>query len=180
MKPSVPRFARLRVALAATFALAGVLVACQATLPTDAEIESMDVATATRRAQELAKATHAETTIVYTIDGDTATTAEAVALPASTIGSVKIVNGRPRKPTRIDVITRRLSSKEPVMIKRGAFSGLILIDGVRATQSQLAALDRNAIESVEVLKGFAAQQLYHEPEAAQGVIVVMTKRGGAR
>lgn len=126
MKRGVPRFARLRGGFAAAFAIAGVLVACQATLPSNAEIERMDAAAATPAVRELAKTTRSE--------------------PLSN------------------------PSKAP-------FAGLIFIDGVRATESQLNALGRDRIESVDVLKGAHAVQQYGD-EAANGVITIRTKRGG--
>lgn len=57
------------------------------------------------------------------------------------------------------------------------FNGLIVIDGARADRGALARLTPAEIESVEVLKGGAAQQLYPEPEAANGVIVIKTVKG---
>ncbi len=117
MKPSVPRFARLRGGLAAAFAVAGVLVACQATLPTDAAIG------------------------------------------------------------RIDVAPKRSAASDPL---KAPFSGLIFIDGVRATDSQMKALARDQIESIDVIKGAYAAQEYNNPEAAKGVIAIKTKRGGAK
>jgi bla regulator protein BlaR1 len=148
MKPSVPRFARLRGGLAAVFALGGVLVACQATLPTDAEIERMDVATATRAAQQLAPAQRT----AFMRDGSA---------------------GRTETPAGAS-----LPFQNQANAKKEAFTGIILIDGVRSTNSQMMALDRNEISSVEVIKGPAAAQLYNDPAAAKGVIVIVTKHGG--
>jgi Outer membrane receptor for ferrienterochelin and colicins len=55
------------------------------------------------------------------------------------------------------------------------FTGLIFIDGARATDAEMKSLDAKQIESVEVLKGVAAEQLYG-PGAANGVITIKTKR----
>jgi bla regulator protein blaR1 len=115
MKHRVPRFARLRGGLAAAVALTGVLVACQASLPSDATVRPANVSAA------------------------------ANATPVST---------------------------------KNAFAGLIFIDGTRASDGQMKALDRTQIESVEVLKGAAAVAAYAEPEAANGVITIKTKRSG--
>jgi hypothetical protein len=208
MKPNAPRFARLRSGLAAVFAVAGLLVACQATLPTDAEIEHMDVADATRTARELAKAKHADTSVAYTVDGRTVSTADAAALAADAIDKVEIVTGPLGAPTRINIQRRKrpfttasgdsdrvqrtaltregtarqtdtVSALTPLATTNKApFTGLVFIDGVRSTMSQVKALDQRQIESVEVLKGAYAAQEYGDPEAAQGVIVIKTKRGG--
>jgi beta-lactamase regulating signal transducer with metallopeptidase domain len=205
MKPRTPRFAHARGGLASVLALGGVLVACQATLPTDAEIERMDVATATRTAHELAKAKGIDTAVAYTIDGRTATKSEASALAPSALGGVQIVTSPQGAPTRINVQTKKLASAtaagdsgrglrrrqgstgDPVddaltsprvanVNAEGHFTGLIFIDGVRSTESQMRLLDRKQIESVEILKGAAAAQAYSDPEAANGVITIKTKR----
>jgi beta-lactamase regulating signal transducer with metallopeptidase domain len=54
--------------------------------------------------------------------------------------------------------------------------GMLVIDGVRAEPSALRALRPDQIESIEILKGPAATQLYSEPEAARGVIRITTRR----
>ena len=59
----------------------------------------------------------------------------------------------------------------------GGFEGLLVIDGVVTDASALRTLDADRIESVEVLKGAAAAQVYDDPRAAQGVIRITTKRG---
>jgi beta-lactamase regulating signal transducer with metallopeptidase domain len=53
---------------------------------------------------------------------------------------------------------------------------LIFINGVKATYADVKALNVNAIESVEVLKGAAAARAYADPAAANGVIVIATKK----
>jgi len=210
MKRSVPRFAPLRGGLAAAFALAGVLVACQATLPTDAEIERMDVAAATRTARELAKAKHADTAVTYTVDGAKATLSDVSALAPSELGRVQIVTGTPGTGSQVNIDTRRLPPRTPARelgrtqrtarvpdvvaplvdsttgaapspsMSKVTFTGLIFIDGVRSTESQMRLLDRKQIESVDVLKGPYAAQEYGDPDAAKGVIAIRTKRGGAK
>jgi hypothetical protein len=220
MRPTTPRFARLRAGLAASLALCGVLAACEATLPTDADIEQMNVASATKTAHALAQARHADTTITYTIDGRAATLSEAKVRSDSELADVQMVMARDGKGTQINLKTkqavnemirtslaagsadtfriRRRSTADglggepatavaglvgsPTALKTGsktAFTGLILIDGVRSTESQMRALGPTAIESVEVLKGVAAAQEFADPAAAKGVIVIKTKRGGS-
>lgn len=56
------------------------------------------------------------------------------------------------------------------------FEGLLLIDGVRTDADRLRDLHPDRIESIEVLKGRAAERLYSEPEAAHGVILITTRR----
>lgn len=217
MKPTIPRFARLRAGLAASFALCGVLAACEASLPTDADIERMDVASAAKTAHELAQARHADTTVTYTIDGADATFAEAKVRAGSELSNVQVVMARNGKPTQINLKTRQAVNEKirtvvydiadsggvrrpasaygiagewtpvvgllgsPAAVKtpsKTAFTGLIVIDGIRSTESQMRSLGPTQIESVEVLKGAAAAQEYADPEAVKGVIVIKTKRGG--
>lgn len=52
----------------------------------------------------------------------------------------------------------------------------ILIDGTRATQTELAALNARDIETISVLKDAAASAIYGA-QAAYGVILIQTKRG---
>src|SRR5699024_8120193 len=61
----------------------------------------------------------------------------------------------------------------------GSLSGsspYILIDGVRATQSELSAMNPDAIKNISVLKDAAASAIYGA-HAAYGVILVETKNG---
>ena len=210
MKRTVPRFVQLRGSLAATIVLAGLLIACQATLPTDAEIERMDVAAATRTARELAKATHADTNVNYTVNGVMATLSQASSLTPGVVDRVRIVTAPAGKPTQINIETRKqpmaaalgdsvrtnvavplqdgfaepmgtLAARAPRAERsKVAFTGLLFIDGVRATEGQMRALDPKEIASVDVLKGIAAAQYLNDPAAANGVIVIKTKRGGAK
>jgi beta-lactamase regulating signal transducer with metallopeptidase domain len=52
---------------------------------------------------------------------------------------------------------------------------LLLIDGRKSTEAALAALDPKDIASMEVYKGEKGAQLFGDPAAASGVIVVTTK-----
>ena len=61
-------------------------------------------------------------------------------------------------------------------LSRRSFDGILLVDGVRVDQSALDKLNGENIESVEVLKGAAALRLYTDPAAANGVILIKTKR----
>jgi hypothetical protein len=219
MKPTTPRFALVRAGLAASLALCGVLAACEASLPTDADIERMDVASATKTAHQLAQARHADTAVAYTIDGQAATLAQAKVRADSGLEDVQLVVGRDGKATQINVKTRQAVNEKirtnliaeladstrvrrrtsidgvdgelrtpvaelvgsPAAVKppsKTAFTGLIYIDGVRSTDGQMRSLLPTQIESVEVLKGAAAAQEFADPDAARGVIVIKTKRGG--
>ncbi|HEX2166719.1 MAG TPA: M56 family metallopeptidase, partial [Longimicrobiales bacterium] len=56
---------------------------------------------------------------------------------------------------------------------------LIIVDGVIVDESfSLNRLAPDVIESIEVIKGAAALQLYEDPRAANGVIHITTRTGG--
>ena len=57
-----------------------------------------------------------------------------------------------------------------------AFDGLLIVDGVITSSSALSSMSPDRIESVEVVKGDAANRLYNDPRAANGVIVIKTKK----
>jgi len=54
-------------------------------------------------------------------------------------------------------------------------SALLFVDGKEIPASRLGALDSERIESIEIMKGPPAVAVYG-PRAAEGVIVVRTKR----
>lgn len=58
------------------------------------------------------------------------------------------------------------------------FAGIILVDGKRTESSAMKQLDPSTIQSIEVIKGARATELYPgDPAAAQGVIQITTKSG---
>jgi len=67
-------------------------------------------------------------------------------------------------------------SREVELVSK-TFLGVVFIDGVRADRMAMARLTPDQIESVEVIKGAAAASMYREPEAVNGVIRVITKKG---
>jgi outer membrane receptor protein involved in Fe transport len=173
MKPSIPRFAPLRAGLAAVFAFAGLLIACQSTLPSEEQIDRMNVAT---RTAEMAKATQADTTSTDTVESAKATIVDSTVVA---LDRARVITPPPSEPTRVDILIRIPAPAPEADVIREPFVPLIFIDGVRATMSEMNALDRERIESVEVLKGRHAEWYYGDPEAAKGVITITTKRGGS-
>ena len=55
-----------------------------------------------------------------------------------------------------------------------AFTGILIVDGVRADQSLMKEIPSDRIQSVTVFKGAQAVALYG-PDGAKGVIVIKTK-----
>jgi len=66
-----------------------------------------------------------------------------------------------------------LISADSTPLKR-AFEGLIFVDGVKATEEAMK-MSPDRIQSIEVIKGAAAEKLYG-PEGAKGVIRITTKK----
>ena len=189
--PRWPRTRALALGALATLALVG---ACEARMPTAAEIDALDV----RRAEAVLPAGSQQ--VVYMIDGRVATPAEAHALAAESILQIDVSKGGPGS-SEVAIITRAGAAAARddsppivvpadttpgarVMVRRlnGASarpesSPIILIDGVRADAAALQALRTDQIERVDVIKGAAARQLFNEPQADQGVIRVTTKAG---
>lgn len=200
MTPRPVRLAPVRAASLAAIAAVALLAACEAALPTAAEVERMDAASATAGAQRMKVLSPDDSLTTYTIDGERASAEQANLLAPEEIASVEVVkrdgSGEIRITTRSAAAAAGLPLSEGTRMrlrtersdsagaadgvtfesKERIFTGLIFIDGVRADQAAMRALSPDAIESVEVIKGPAATQRYPEPEAANGVIRITTKR----
>lgn len=70
---------------------------------------------------------------------------------------------------------RRLRSS-----KGEPFNGVLLLDGVRVDNEELAHIAPGEIVSVEVVKGDAARKLYADSAAANGVILIKTRSGAKK
>lgn len=199
MKPQVPRFAFARASVAATFGIVSLVAACATALPTDADIQKMDVASAEKSARDLSLITGST---VYTVDGAPATEAAAKAIPPSRLATVNVVRATDGTPSQIAITTKTPDGKAATVTVSGRGRGriggpgdstglftkltsaaesspLLLIDGVRSEKSALSKLNKESIESVEILKGTAAAAEYG-PDAEHGVIVVKTKSGAKK
>lgn len=215
-RPSRHPYAR-GAALAALAGLA-ILAACEAKLPTSAEIEQMDLSAAEHSAREAAFVrVVSDSTAVFRVDGVRVTAEQAHTLPADRIAAIEMQRSRSGgtggevrittkdhaaaagdAPKGTAVLFRqteevpdslrtmrfhvRATPGSPVQIvtaESNRFAGLIYIDGVRASRAAMSALRPDQIESLEVIKSARAAALYAEPEAANGVIRIKTKRGGA-
>jgi hypothetical protein len=182
MTARMPRWPRTRaLALSALSALA-LVGACEARMPTAAEIDALDV----RRAEAVIPAANQET--VYTVDGRVVTAAEARAIAAESIVRLVVTKGGTgANQIAITTLAGAASSSTPavaeaeraqVAARRGSESSpIILIDGVRSDEAALKALRPDQIQHVDVIKGAAARQLFNELQADQGVIRVITKAG---
>lgn len=86
-----PKFARATGSVLAACSLALFALACEAKLPTTAEVDSMDVSAAESAAQHLALVGPADSLVIYTIDGRAATAQEAHALSPGDIARIEVL-----------------------------------------------------------------------------------------
>ncbi|HET9011951.1 MAG TPA: M56 family metallopeptidase [Gemmatimonadaceae bacterium] len=204
MKPITKRFALVRSGALCGAAALSLVVACEARVPTSAEIQSMDVAGAERTAARtgLIDAIHGVKTEFY-VNGAKVTAAEAHAVPASDIATVDVRKGKGAGDASVISIRTVATSAggmkyrsaspdgapspagvglkgqhDKMMSSHDTFSGIVLIDGARADAAAFHRLDPQDIVAVEIIKGDAAAQLSSEPAAKSGIVKVTTK--GAR
>ncbi len=131
----------------------------------------------------------------YLVDQKEVPREVALALKAEDVAAVEVVrapgqraklmistlNAPVREQPEPAIRVRRRQGTELMEKKMFNSSPLFLIDGVRSTEAALKALDRSAIESIEVLKGRAVLEAfpsYTAEELAGGVISVKMKRTG--
>ena len=201
MRPSITRFTRVRARALCAVAALSLIVACEAKMPTSAEIQAMDVSSAEKSAMTngLIDA-HAGAPDFY-VNGALVTMAEAHAIPAGDIASVNVEKGvAAGQHSTIHIWTvgkaadgmMHVSAQpaggvaevhstmkglhEKLMGSSHGFAGVLLIDGVRSDAGALHRLDPKTIASVEVIKGAAAMAMSNDPAAAEGVVKVVTKR----
>lgn len=192
---------RLAVVALATVAF---VAACESRLPTDAEVEAMDATMIERRVvgapaagatplryvidgkpatPEAAKALPASAIAgLEVVRGEVSevrvTTRDAVTLEAARTASPLPVD---RSLEGVSLVLRKDSTAAgdaPRMLVRGspseAFTGVLIVDGVRVERGRLEDFPPDRIESVTVIKGVQAVTLYG-PDGAKGVIVIKTK-----
>ena len=205
MKHSRTRFALLRTGALCAFACLSLAVACEARMPTSAEVDAMTVADAEKAAVSAKllaeKQSHDR---VYVVDDRAVTEAEAHALVASKIATID-VRGRKSAldkdqvfittldklapPTGDNLMKMKMAMRTRVLSDSGlkpldekrqlskkSFDGIVMVDGVVSPLSALEDLKLSGrIESVNVIKGAAAARFSSEPAALNGIIMVKTK-----
>lgn len=200
------RIAVVRAAGLGALGALALLAACDTRMPTSAEIDEMDVAGAEAQAERLALTSEGED-VTYLVDGVEVSAEEARALAPDRIATVEVVKAagveggiirlRTRSGPSLSADTLIIEgSKETasVTIRRvshgktgSGFDGLLIVDGVIVSPTvdgeaidllRAAGIDPSRIERIEVIKGAAASQVYDDPRAARGVIIVTTKGGG--
>ncbi len=216
MKNTKPRFTLVRSATLGALAALSILVACEAKLPTSADVEKMDVASAEQALVQSKLLDEAGAkNVMYKVDGFVVTADEAHALSASDIATVNVSKGkwkttkdrgteytsvnittgaaggkgaladvllpppprqglRLRPPMSVTADSMKINTEHGTLTNK-TFAGLLYVDGVIKTNSTLATLSPETIESVEVIKGQAATKISSDPAAANGVIRITTK-----
>jgi beta-lactamase regulating signal transducer with metallopeptidase domain len=202
MRPTIKRFTPLRVAALCAAAGLSLAAACEARVPTSAEIQSMDAASAERVAGKvgLMEAMHDGATPEFYVNDVRVSAAEAHAIPANDIATVNVEKGKGNASfIRIRTVAAttdglkyrsgapagsveanaaasmpRSGLHDKVAASNHEFGGIILINGVRANAATLHALDPKSIAGVEVIKGTAAAAS-SDPAAKNGIIKVTLK-----
>lgn len=205
MTPLKSRFTPARVvALTAVAALLAV-VACESRVPTQAEVTSMDAASAERSAVGVKLVAESGTGPLFLVDGVTMPAEQAKAIPAERIATVNVTKGQGTEPSVIAITTKaagdkgsvsrvKITGELPLIAKLVAereasgkplpskepFHGLLMIDGVKSTMAQMTALAPADIEMVNIVKGDAAKAESTDPAAAFGIIKITTKKHATR
>ncbi len=203
MKNAQPRFTIARTGALAAVAMLAVAMACEARLPTSAEVQNMDAAGAE---QALVKSKimldeKSAQNMIYRVDGVVVSAAAAHAIAPERIATVNVMKGymtlpHPDTITWMNIVTtdgqtsgvrmkvaysanealqQKRAEERGTMLPRKQFDGILFVDGKRAPQDALASLSPESIESVTVLKGAAAMKFSSDPAAANGIIQVVTK-----
>ena len=105
MTSRVSKFAMTRWVAGAVVAGVALIAACESKLPTSAQIEKTDAATATKQAAEVGLVSAAR--VKYTVDGKQATELEAKKLTAGEIARVEVLKAvLPQDSSEVRVVTR--------------------------------------------------------------------------
>lgn len=172
-----------------------VLAACEARLPTSADVAEMDVASAQRTAAKVGFVrTPSGHDVDYFINGVRSTSEQANSLDAKQIASVEVVkseNAAGRDTIYVTTLDRIPASDSAALLRasskvldakslagvrtmrlRDDVQPVYLIDGRRATMAEFSALKPSDIRSVNVYK---KDRTGIDPDAANGVISIETR-----
>ena len=201
MEPARHRFARTQVSVAAMLAGIAILAACEAKSPTASDIDRLSATSAESAAHKLGLIRR-DTTMAYVVNGVPVSAQEARAVPAADIeqmeiakrkegggtititkkGGVNLERKRPVVDTSLaEAVTARAADAHgglpTTTLRLGADTAVVwFVDGVQVDYATgIRSLDRNSVESVEVLKGPAASQAFDVP-LGKAVVSIRTKR----
>lgn len=186
-----PRFRRTRILAGTLAATAAVLAACEAKLPTAAEVAALDVQGMERRTATVIDPRGRDTTaVIYIVDGKPMSGNIAKAIAGDSIAELRVSKaGGDSSVIRVTTVKGAkgadLTPRTVVGVKitpngtgtpSAEFTGLYLVDGVISDAATMKSLSPDRIASVSVLKGPAAATKYKDPRAANGVIEITTKK----
>jgi hypothetical protein len=177
MKHDISTRGRVRGSVIAVLGFAALVAGCEGKMPTAAEVEKMDVASASSRLG-------ADPAAIYVVDQKVVTKAEAMGLKPENIASIEVVKRTDYSTDPVKFVIRTREGVASTMTDVHGFPAsasppLVLLNGVSVDESVLKGLDRNDIESVEVIKGKAAIKQFGD-RGKNGVIVIVTKAGTQR
>lgn len=175
MKTNSTKRSMLRAGVFGTAAALALLAACEAKVPTGPEIQAMDVASAERAATsaQMLRKTQLDSALYY-VDGKAVDGKTANALTPDEIATISITKGAGARSEI--VITTKAAAKAGSGERLSLGDPLVFIDGVKANQAQLKALDPKQIVTINVIKGAAAEAMSSDPAAKNGIIKVITKQ----
>lgn len=101
MHPASIRFPRVRLAALSAAGALAILAACEAAVPTDATVASLDASAARRAAETMGGRADS---VVYIVDGKPLTAAEAGSVKAEEIARVNVLKGTKLAGVRADTI----------------------------------------------------------------------------
>jgi beta-lactamase regulating signal transducer with metallopeptidase domain len=203
MKPTRPNHVHLRAAVLFVCAGVSLLAACEAKVPTAAEISSMDVASAQHSVMQAKMMDErAMANVTFYLNGTKVTAREAHAVTPNQIATVRVEKGQTDSPTILittngqppvaETATERSALKRlhETLHGKGSdatgntklrmpapeaiTSGLIFLNGTRIDAAAFKRLNPTQFATVEIIKGPEATKLYSDPAAANGVIKLTT------
>ena len=189
MTPKPLRYPLVRALSTGALASLALLAACEAKMPTNAEVSGMTAASVT---SIVGNAALMDTTAAtYFVDGKELTKAQANSIAPDSIASVSVL----KKPTGSEIrIMTRSAAKEndlrttplaqgaaptgrpDVAVNGAGFTGLLVVDGVARESTGINSITPDQIVSMNVIKGPAATAKYSDPRAANGVIEITTRK----
>ena len=198
MHPRSPRHPLLRGVTVALIGVAALLAACEAKMPTAAQVDRMDARSAEVSARSMGLVS--DSSVQWFVNGVATSAVKAKQIIADSIATVEVSKAGGR--SRISIVTkgeaerssaatndslrglrRRVGSLEGTLRSQPAelqgATPILIVDDKRVDPSTLKTIDRARIATVNVLKGASAVSQYG-PEAKNGVIVVRTKPAGAQ
>jgi TonB-dependent SusC/RagA subfamily outer membrane receptor len=168
----VPTFARVRGSVIGVLGFAALVAGCEGKMPTAAEVERMDVASASSRLGT-------DSAAIYIVNRKLVTKTEAMGLKPEQISAIEVVKrAGSSEPAKILITTRDAEGIVAIVPdeRTSKAAPLMILNGVTVDESVIKGIDRKDIESVEVIKGKAAMKQYGE-RGKNGVVLIVTKRG---